>query len=453
MKQDKRSPSVSQAQSPTLYPPVPDGLVPLYRQAFVPSHFTPFAIQTEKQNRRRTWFTETRSSIFLTDEKLVAHLSARYWVGPVPHVFTRSIILDLDRRSQWQSLDQRTEAARAALGEAAPLIFSTPSGGRHLFFMLDTPAWSNRAASFAKDRLTDAGVEIAPGKVEVFPSGSKAIRAPLGKDCWLLDGQNLEPVVGDREGHLHTLAYLLRNEQYDTLTIPVEYQTTETPDIPSDALRRAVEAVQPSSSGFMREVDRLLRDGLWRESQRNDAFLKLTWLMRVVWGFNADRTKAELRAWIDDYHNGKSQEYNADPEAVYRKIGDAVRCFNPDLVGRPSSHKAPVAPLKAVGGLEEAIAGFVDAQALDTQERVFLAKLLEYAHRRGEVTLDGELVVQIPSRTLKSFHYQYGPIIRTLQMQGCLAKARNYTTWGRCTSYRVPFLEAKNHGLHNTHST
>jgi len=418
---------------------LPDGLLKRYKSAFIPSHYTPFAIQRADAQHRRGWFTENRPGVFLTDDKISAHLEGRYWIGPVPKTSTKSVVIDLDKRGNARSLDRRTEQVRAAFPEAEPLIFSTPSGAYHLHLMLGGPSWSDRAAAFVKDRLADAGIKLTPGEFEVFPCGAKAIRAPLGRDCNLLDSHTLDPVDGDRAVNLHTLNDILENERYDLLEIPADYGATETPEGHQKATRGRV---RPSSGEFMLEVDRLERDGLWRPSQRNDAFLKLTWYMRVIRGFDAERTATELRAWIDKFNNGLSREYTANREQVYRKIRDVVRCFDPGKVGSKSTYKAPESPREAAAGLEGVVEGFVDAQPLDWRERAFLGELLRYAHQRGEVSLDGcELEVLIPARTLKTWDRQYAPILRNLQVQGCVEKARNYTTLGRCTAYRVPCLD------------
>jgi len=306
--------------------------------------------------------------------------------------------------------------------------------------MLEGPSWSDRAAAFARDRLTDAGVERAPGRVEVFPCGAKAIRAPLGRDCYLLDPHTLDPVHPDRAVHLYSLNEILKDRQYDTLEIPGDYRAIETPGIPQKVTRRHA---RRSSREFMLEVDRLLRNGLWRVSQRNDAFLKLTWFMQVVGGFDAERTVAELRAWIDQFHNGLSQEYNEHREGVYRKVRDGVRGFDPDKVGSKGRYQATGFSRITGDGLEGAIQTFLEAAPLDWRERAFLGELLRYAHRRGQDTLDGyEIEVPIPARTLKSWDWQYGPMLRGLIAQGYVEKVRNHgANIGRCSTYRVLYLD------------
>jgi hypothetical protein len=421
---------------------LPDGLLKRFKQAFIPSHYTPFALQTLKQQERRSWYTEGRKGIFLTDTKIAAHLEGRYWVGPVPKTFTRSIILDLDRGRNWKSLDRRTEQVRAAFPEADPLIFSTPRGGRHLHFMI-RPAWSDRTAAFTKERLSEAGVELAPGEVEVFPAGAKAIRAPLGRDCFLLDKDTLKPVSPDRETNLYTLDEILEAEGYDRLAIPEEYQAAELPQTlqtPQRATRRRTER---SGSEYMLQVDRLLREGLWRPSQRHDALCELNWYHHVIERKSGNQVAGILWTWIQEKHNGLSQDYRTKPDWVRRNIEGLVKAWNPAKVGTKSTYKAAEASRSAENNLDGAIQEFLEAAPLDGRERAFLGRVLRYAHSRGNDTLDGyELEVQIPSRTLKSWDWQYGPLLRVLVLQGYIGKAKSHgANIGRCATYQVLRLD------------
>jgi hypothetical protein len=278
-------------------------------------------------------------------------------------------------------------------------------------------------------------VELKPGQVEVYPAGAKAIRAPLGRGCYLLDSNTYDPVSGDRAAQLYTLDQLLRNESYDVLAVPADYPATAMPTQSTGVRRRAV-----GQSAFMLEVDRLLSDGLWRASQRNDALLKLNWLFQAVWRFDEQRAADELWCWLQAHHNGRSREYSADPAAVQRKIGDIARCFDASKVAdlRPLA-----APGRALAGIDGAIQAYVDVLPLDTRERELLANILRVAHRRGEPTFgNAELDVEIPARTLKAFDRKYGAILPALIEPGFVVKSRNYgRDIGRANTYRVACLD------------
>ena len=414
---------------------VPPGMVQRFKDAFVPSYRVPFAIQTPKQQQKRSWFTETKPGRYLTDSKIEAHLAGRYYIGPVASTYTRSVCVDLDRGRHWRSLDKRTQQVLDVFPQANPLIFSTPRHGRHLHFMLDGPVWATSAAEYATDQLGAAGLDLAAGQIEVYPAGNKALRAPLGRDCYLLDVDTFDPVHPLHSENLHTLDALLERQQYDLIDIPGTYRPKETP---AGASRRLVRVDPDQASEFMLEVDQLLRDGLTGPGQRNDAFLKLSWFMHVIWGFDGERTAQELWAWIRSHHNGHSQDYNRDPQAVYRKCQQVVQYFDWDKVS--SGHKATNPPPAA----DDLIQSYVDQTLLDDRSRAFLARLLRYARQRGQETLDGCLEVQIPSRTMKSYDRQYGPILRELIEAGHVQKIGQFATHlKRCCRYRFKGLGGK----------
>ena len=421
---------------------LPDGLLLRYKAAFVPSHYPPFAIQTRDQATKRQWFTVNRRGVYLTDPKVEKHLNGDYHIGTIPKVFTRSIIVDIDIDDGGErSLDQRTEKVCSAFPEMSPLAFSTPRRGRHLHFILEKPEWSDRAQAFARDRLTDAGVLLAPGQVELFPAGGKAIRAPLGRDCFLLDNHTLEPVHPDRMENLHTLNEILANDQYDTLAVPGDFRVT----VPEEQRRSSCRRVRSydSDNEFMHVVDRLLREGLWRPSQRQEALLKLNWFMHVIWRFDSDSVEKELCTWISQHHNGFSKDFKRDPQWVYRDIREKVRAFDPDKASTKQTETPPRVPRKAEEDLQARIQEFLRATPLDDHEKTLLAKIFGYAHRHGEDTPDGRsLNVEIPSRTLQSFNRQYGPILKALMTASYVKKTRNYgADIKRCNTYRVPRLD------------
>ena len=119
----------------------------------------------------------------------------------------------------------------------------------------------------------------------------------------------------------------------------------------------------------MLRVDRWLRQGLTGPSQRNEAFLDLTWFFRVIWHFDEERAIQELWAWIQQYHNRQSEEYNRDPGEVFKKVRAVVRCFNWDKVGMKSSDKGHRKGPNTGDSLEGSIQAHLDAAPLDARER------------------------------------------------------------------------------------
>ena len=412
------------------HPPDPDFLKS-YRKAFAPSPYSPFAIET----KRRGWHTETNPNVYLTDARIADHLDGDYYVGPIPKTFARTLVIDLDAhtRRTAQTLDTRTADVLAAFPEAAPLAFSSPSGGRHLHYVLSNPCWSDQLRAFGVDRLKGNDVVLASGQVEVYPDGGRAIRAPLGRDCYLLD-DTMVPVDGHRVANLHSLADVLENQRYDTLTVPTDYQATLTPaDSPTGHRRRS----GASTGEYMQRVDRMLRVGIGpgETNGPDGALLTLRWYFFMVYGWSADRVEHELIGFMEVLGKA-SRTWQRSPEQVRRKIRHLVhKDWDPAKVGALRSRKS-------TGVGQTAIERYVDSQPLDGRERAFLAKVLRYAHVRGTDTLDGQLEVQIPSRNLQSYNRQYGPIMRLLIRQGLVEVACNYGAQiGRCKTYRLACLD------------
>jgi hypothetical protein len=406
-----------------------------YRKVFVPSHYTPFGIQSPKQQLERQWSTITAKKRFLDDRTIAKHLAGLVWVAPQLKTFTNTIVIDVDAGPK---LDKRMAEVCAAFPDSSPLAFSTPRDGRHLHFVLSKPAFSESARRFAHDRLTAADVPIVAGQVEVFPAGNKIIRAPLGRDCYLLDEDDV-PVSSDREANLWTLDQILINEQYDTLTLPVEYDKQP----PQFAKKKRSHDRRPfmrnNGGEFMQEVDKLLSVGLTAAGQRNAALLKLNWYMHVIWSLDSTAVEQNLIAWIDRNHNGRSVDYNANSGRVHSGIKQIVKAFDHTKVGT-GSNSAPGRPMvdsDAFSGPQQGIEAHLDELALDGRTRRFYGRLLEFANRRGiRRTLNGQIEIEIPSRTLKKFDRKYGEILPELLASGIVSKSRNYSVQkGRANTF------------------
>ena len=410
-----------------------------YRRAFVPDHRAPFCLQPVG----RDWYRQKTG--YLTDTILAEHLAGGCTVGPIPETFTTFAAVDLDAHDAdaARTLHHRAEQVMAAIPEATPLVFSTPHNGFHLFFPLANRAWSSRVRAFMLDRLKGYGVTLAPGRVEVYPNGGQAIRAPLGMNSSLIDPHTLTPVSGDRGEHLHTLTEILTDHRHDVLVVPAHYGAHQAPQ---EAPRGRRIAAGEDAGEFMLSITRLQAEGLWEPSQRNWAFLRLTWYLRVIKGNTAQQAEANLWTWIQARHNGHSREYLADPTGVRRKVRDVVGAFDPDKVGtgrkgeQATTKKRPQRAGAAPGSTRAAVGQYVSALGLEAKEAAMLTKILVFAHRHGE-RMDDRLEVEIPRRTLQGWNWRYAPILRALMAQGLVVLARNYGAQiGRCRTYRVPFL-------------
>lgn len=166
------------------------------------------------------------------------HIEGRYSVAPQAPSWVSWIAFDIDAhdfeaafRAELSADDrdiiplaayQRARARRErvlgdlwralSLGPSRePVIFETPRGGLHVYLPLSRgdisphehtwpAAW---VIEWVADRLRRAGVQLAPGRLELFPSGQR-LRAPCGPRMTLLraarperpDDLGLEPVPG-----------------------------------------------------------------------------------------------------------------------------------------------------------------------------------------------------------------------------------------------------------------
>jgi len=134
---------------------------------------------------------------------LERHLRGRYSVAPAAPGWVQWVALDIDAHPAAGSPElvaRRLAKARAdrvlagvwrALGcsaERHPLVLRSPGGGYHVWFPLTRgPASANPehtwpalvARAWFERHLLAAGLELAPGVLEVFPSG-RCLRAPCG---------------------------------------------------------------------------------------------------------------------------------------------------------------------------------------------------------------------------------------------------------------------------------
>lgn len=140
---------------------------------------------------------------------LAKHLAGRYSVAPAAAGWVGWVALDIDAHPATDAPElvaRRLARARAdrvlagvwrALGcsaERHPLILRSPSGGYHVWLPLTRGeasinlehTWPAAVArAWVERHLVAAGLELAPGVLEVFPSG-RCLRAPCGRGMTLL---------------------------------------------------------------------------------------------------------------------------------------------------------------------------------------------------------------------------------------------------------------------------
>lgn len=146
-----------------------------------------------------------------TSRVLAQHLAGEYWVAPEAPGWVEWVALDIDAHPD-QARDgalavprarERAERVLASVWRALgcsstrqPVVFRSPGGGFHVWIALSRgahgngentwPAWLVRAW-FALV-LRERGVDVAPGRCEVYPAGRR-LRAPCGARMELLQPQ------------------------------------------------------------------------------------------------------------------------------------------------------------------------------------------------------------------------------------------------------------------------
>jgi hypothetical protein len=138
------------------------------------------------------------------------HLAGKYSIATTSPGWVEWVALDIDahpdpRLSDIEGRIRAREQADAVLGqvwrvlgcnaERQPLVMHSPGGGYHVWFPLTREPVAGRspghnwpaavARAWFERHLVEAGLTLAPGVLEVFPSG-RALRLPCGRGMRLL---------------------------------------------------------------------------------------------------------------------------------------------------------------------------------------------------------------------------------------------------------------------------
>jgi hypothetical protein len=136
---------------------------------------------------------------------LERHVRGKYSVAPAAPGWVQWVALDIDahRRPGESELVARLRALRVlsrvwralnCSAERHPIVLRSPGGGYHVWFPLTRGPFSSNAEhtwpaavarAWFERHLITAGLELAPGVLEVFPSG-RCLRAPCGVGMVLL---------------------------------------------------------------------------------------------------------------------------------------------------------------------------------------------------------------------------------------------------------------------------
>jgi hypothetical protein len=194
----------------------------------------------------------------------------------------------------------------------------------------------------------------------------------------------------------------------------------------------------------MVDVDLLLSSGLQNRENltclqpeephgRNKQTWLVCWYRKVILQESNEQTIAFLNTWIDQGHNGRSKDYLKNPALVYRENERIVQGFDLEkaLTGTQVPQERPGATLEVYRQQASAL-------PLSEKQRDLLAHIARYAEARGEKRGNGQIVVEIPSKTLIKWNPRYAPVLRSLIAQKYLKMDRNYGSDTRtCRRYIV----------------
>jgi len=189
------------------------------------------AIQTEKPH----WQTETRyplqpRNLWQQYQNPKTFLGLRFGKN------TRYFAIDIDLNSVYHPAHDPTAyksvlGALEEIGLCKPVaVTSSDSGGIHVYYFFgeELPTFPLACACF--DALTEAGLEIKQGQLEIFPnlkawtalpSNYNALRLPLQAGSFLLD-ESMEPYTNDLNSFLDAADWSAAGQDYFTLKLAIK---------------------------------------------------------------------------------------------------------------------------------------------------------------------------------------------------------------------------------------
>ncbi|NJL52836.1 MAG: hypothetical protein HC930_12610 [Hydrococcus sp. SU_1_0] len=157
------------------------------------------------------WFTV--KNYFLSQEKFwYKYTDSEVILGVRFGEYTKYALIDIDINSAvhpYQSLEKLRKLIHAlyALGLNEQITLrSSPSKGIHCYFFFDEPVKSFNLACSMRRVIEEAGLEIKPGQIEIFPNTKQYVnegegyslynghRLPLQHGSYILDDEDFEPV-------------------------------------------------------------------------------------------------------------------------------------------------------------------------------------------------------------------------------------------------------------------
>lgn len=399
-----------------------------FRYAFAPERSPRIGIRREGQQ----WSTVNRG---LSNDLLLQHFAGPtayatskldYTKQPRTHTTVLTIDLDKDKGAD-TSLAVRYDRVKAIFGPAAPIVFSTPSGGYHVCYLLDKPTRRDWVISYAKKKLDDAGLKVEHGSVELLEN-STLKRLPLGKGCYRLDPDTLARIGSDNiDGFYATL---------ETLTTPFHNLLSIGPQSLIERPSRARKSTVQYGNGEAVELtteqrEYILVNGLQSVGTRRlmQAYLIDHYGRQGLRG--AELNRAVIR-WMDENHNGASRDWLTSRQRCINDIEYLNSTYNPQTNGR----SLPDRPLYKAWIKSLNIHRPKQAKLLDF--------ICERAWKYGDVVRGGKWIdVDIPSQSLKAVDRDYKVALGYLSKRKLVESIREAIRptedeKGQCVRYRLP---------------
>lgn len=356
-------------------------------------------------------------------DQIESHLAGEHYLGFIMRkTLTKFMVFDVDVKSPDQrvTLKSRFDCIIEIFGNPN-MISSSPSGGLHIYYMLDD-TYHHSAIHHAVTQL----LQLERGNIELFPSNN-GLRLLGGKDMHLLD-DNLE-IIADCPADIYQhLSYQLKFGRRHNLLSCLPY-------FPAD--KKPVKKHKPKLEKRFR-FNELVGKGLSSPSSRHEAMLFLSHYLQTFEDFDRSTTITFLENWIRDKNNGFSKDFRRDPEMVKRDIIGVVNSYDRSKAVFPRSFNRAILSNHNIEQIQLLVKAINSRMGIkDTSLYPFLLDLFSYCKSNHQ-----NFAVDIPKIVFQNCEFgsrtRYLKFKHVLKDMGILRTIRNYSTFkNECYRYII----------------
>ena len=423
---------------------ISSGDIRTFRSYFAPSYSHAPSVQEIDEKGELCSWVHYKNGSFLGDNDIRAHLAGHIYFGtPLPKAFTKNpirytatIAIDIDCSDEIP-LTSRFQEVQRAMEPATPIPFRSPSGGLHVYFILEKTSYLSWAIEEARKRLESVGLSLMDGNIEIMERNSNR-RLPLGKNCPLLYRNTLEPVNTDNVYGFYILLETLRGNKLNRLHIPA-LKRQDDPNFaeyyrdirPAKAKRNRYRQNREESTKITK-AKQWLSSGLSERGERRGAQLDLVRYFMGTLSYTANEAYTHICAWLDENHNDVSKSYRESRETCYRDIRHLCNNWdNSKWTDKLISKKVRERLADNEEGDAKEEAPIDENWILEvTSGKVVQGKILNLvgnlAWSYGKKMKNGRYKVEVASSLLKECHTQYSVHLQILQNKGYLKLERNH---------------------------